>query len=175
MSENQATPARLERDTAALSWLAALLGADSATEAARLLNQDGPRDAWLGWAARQAARPATRSDRPCSCGCGETTKSRFAPGHDARLVSQLAKRDGSLTAEEAAAAVRLAGGSAALQLKASQARTAFLAAGSARRARAAAKTAESAKPAAKPESAKPAEPKPAPVKRGARRAARKVG
>ncbi|MFG1945591.1 hypothetical protein [Nonomuraea sp. NPDC048826] len=29
---------------------------------------------------------------PCLCGCGENSKGKFRPGHDARLCSQLAKR-----------------------------------------------------------------------------------
>lgn len=27
--------------------------------------------------------------RPCGCGCGATTKGRFVPGHDAKLLSRL--------------------------------------------------------------------------------------
>lgn len=47
-------------------------------------------------AAKPAAKPAAKSAKPaaskkaevlskCLCGCGATTKSRFAPGHDARV------------------------------------------------------------------------------------------
>ena len=39
------------------------------------------------WVA-QNARPA---ESPCLCGCGRTTKTRFAPGHDAVLKSRLAR------------------------------------------------------------------------------------
>lgn len=40
--------------------------------------------------AKQAAREADRASRPCECGCGGVPKgfkSRFIPGHDAKLAS----------------------------------------------------------------------------------------
>lgn len=43
---------------------------------------DAERMAWV----EANARPAIS---PCLCGCGELTKSRFAPGHDATLKEQL--------------------------------------------------------------------------------------
>jgi hypothetical protein len=36
------------------------------------------------------ARPALN---PCICGCGEMTKGRFAPGHDAKLKERLKNTD----------------------------------------------------------------------------------
>lgn len=34
---------------------------------------------------RAAGRKRERPDKPCECGCGGTTKSRFCPGHDSYL------------------------------------------------------------------------------------------
>ncbi len=57
------------------------------------------------------AAPRTRKEvvlRPCACGCGEQTKSAWAPGHDARLwaVGHKAK-SGRLTPEAALEALAL--------------------------------------------------------------------
>ncbi|MED7929320.1 hypothetical protein SMD20_34095 [Nonomuraea sp. LP-02] len=40
------------------------------------------------------AKPAKKTvePTPCLCGCGENSKGKFRPGHDARMCSQLAKR-----------------------------------------------------------------------------------
>lgn len=51
------------------------------------------------------AKERTRKEpvlRPCACGCGEQTKSAWAPGHDARLWAVGHKtRSGKLTPEAA--------------------------------------------------------------------------
>lgn len=57
------------------------------------------RAAWIA----KHARPAVA---PCLCGCGGTTKGRFAPGHDATLKAQLTETaaNGTDAAKEAATA-----------------------------------------------------------------------
>jgi hypothetical protein len=62
-----------------------------------------PLDAQEAEDAFRVARPA---EAPCLCGCGELTKGRFFPGHDAKLKARLivTTRDGDATAAEFAAA-----------------------------------------------------------------------
>jgi len=52
-----------------------------------------------------APAPASASSGPrtCGCGCGATVRSNFLPGHDAKLLSQIAAgvRDKTLTIAEA--------------------------------------------------------------------------
>lgn len=55
--------------------------------------------AQLAWLAKNA-RPAVA---PCLCGCGATTKGRFAPGHDAKLHSALKNTPGTKAAAVKAA------------------------------------------------------------------------
>lgn len=57
----------------------------------------------------QNARPALA---PCLCGCGNTTKGRFFPGHDATLKSALTTtvKSGSPAAKVRAARVLVAFG-----------------------------------------------------------------
>ena len=44
-----------------------------------------------------------KPDKKCACGCGDATKSQFAPGHDARLVATLSTAVAGGGMEEAAA------------------------------------------------------------------------
>jgi hypothetical protein len=51
------------------------------------------------------AKTATKTDKaltPCECGCGADSKSRFLPGHDAKLKSRLVTQavEGSKEAEK---------------------------------------------------------------------------
>lgn len=48
--------------------------------------------------ARTQAQPAT--SRTCLCGCGSPVKSRFSPGHDARLASWLRRLEAGLMEQE---------------------------------------------------------------------------
>lgn len=50
-------------------------------------DEDSDRLTWIA----AHARPALS---PCLCGCGEMTKGRFAPGHDAILKSRLSQTPG---------------------------------------------------------------------------------
>jgi len=50
---------------------------------------------WITVAGRAAIgnpAPKRRNTRPCGCGCGVETGGRFAPGHDARVKGQVARR-----------------------------------------------------------------------------------
>jgi hypothetical protein len=46
--------------------------------------------------------------RPCACGCGTIVRRKFAPGHDQRFVSNLAKAvaEGNMDRKTALAAAR---------------------------------------------------------------------
>ncbi len=65
--------------------------------------------------AKQAALVARPAIAPCLCGCGETTKGRFSPGHDAthhrRLIATA--QAGGAAAKHAEAALAAFGWDAA--------------------------------------------------------------
>lgn len=120
---------RPDRDPTQLAWLRSVLD--------RLPSKDTA--VWTEWVDAQLARPAVKTERPCACGCNQQTKSLFAPGHDARLVSQLALGD---SPAEAARKVAELGGSESLAEKAAAAVTNRLAKEKAKADRQAAKDAK---------------------------------
>ena len=91
--------------------------------------------------------------RPCACGCETATARLFAPGHDARLVSQLgdAAARGELTAEQATADATARGASPALLAKLAASVARKVADATERQERKAAREAEKAEKAATPE------------------------
>ena len=74
---------------AALARVAAL-EAEAASLRAKAAKADDRPPLSLGQVAWIAAN-ARPAETPCLCGCGGTTKTRFVPGHDARLKSALTR------------------------------------------------------------------------------------
>jgi hypothetical protein len=92
MSAKQDTPEMTREQIEAAAAALGLVVKAQPTERSRPAPfADTPEDkARLAWIAANA-RPALS---PCLCGCGELTKGRFAPGHDAVLKSRLAQTPG---------------------------------------------------------------------------------
>lgn len=90
------TPAAADNTTAAGQSWAATIRAKLAAEkkATATANKE----------AKAAKAKTHKEPRPCACGCGQTTKSTFAPGHDAQLASAflaVARGDADLTEADA--------------------------------------------------------------------------
>jgi hypothetical protein len=90
MSAKQDTPEMTREQIEEAAAALGLVVKKQATERSRpapFTEADSDRLAWIA----ANARPA---HSPCLCGCGELTKGRFAPGHDAILKSRLSQTPG---------------------------------------------------------------------------------